>query len=127
MKNIVKYTMFRHWINTLVNRSLLSSSCWKVSNILKFFMNFVPKESGLGVKVCKTTRKGKMFKAMKSDFVVDLTLNTASNLEFGLLLFKRFPDWQDTVEKLDLLGLIFKCWELIVPNTEKAIVDNKCL
>ena len=113
--------MFRHWINTLVNRSLLSSSCWKVSNILKFFMNFVPKESGLGVKVCKTTRKGKMFKAMKSDFVVDLTLNTASNLEFSLLIYKRFLDWRGTVEELDPLGLLSDSWEPIVPNTEKAI------
>ena len=115
--------MLRHWTNTLVNRNSLRTVGWKVSKLLKFLVNFVPKESGLGVKVCKTKREGKTFGTMKSDFVVDLYLNAASNLEFGLLKFKRFPDWQGIVEEIPNIS---DSWEPIVPNTEKAVID-KCL
>ena len=112
--------MLRHRTNTLVNRNFLRTIGWKVSKLLKFLVNFVPKESGSGVKVCKTKREGKTFGTMKSDFVVDLSLNAASNLEFGLLTDKRFPDWQGTVEEISDIS---NSWEPIVPNTEKAIMD----
>ena len=118
---MTKDLMLRHWTNTLVNRDFLRTLSWKVSNSLTSLVNSVPRESGLGVRVCKTTREGKTFRTMKSDFVVDLYLNAASNLEFSLLIHKRFLDWRGTVKELDPLGLLSDSWEPIVPNTEKAL------
>lgn len=113
--------MLRHWTNTLVNRDFPRTLSWKVSNPLTSLVNSVPIESGSGVRVCKTTREGKTFRTMKSDFVVDLYLNAASNLEFSLLIYERFLDWRGTVKELDPLGLLSDSWEPIVPDTEKAL------
>ena len=121
----------KHWTYTLIKQKLMS-----ISEEEGFQFTEVPNEfrsqrcSSCGW-VRKANRKGKTFKCNKCGFATDADLNAASNLELDLF---EVPWWVRS-KKINLKGfywnsdnLFTESWEPIVPNTNKAIIDdNKCL